>query len=153
MGISKDSGRLPVRRTDGHGFTLVELMVTVAIVAILAAVALPSYTQYARRQRLSEGTAALAALQVRMESSYQNNMNYGTGAVCGITPGTYTNFVLTCTATNPDTGGAPQGYTVKAVGQGTVGDVTYGLDQLGNRTTVYTNGNTASCWKVSGTEC
>ena len=44
----------------GKGFTLIELMIAVAVVGILAMVALPSYNDYIRRANISEATAALA---------------------------------------------------------------------------------------------
>ena len=56
------------RHTQQQGFTLIELMITVAIIAILAAVAYPSYSEYVKRGNRSEGQALLndtAALQER----------------------------------------------------------------------------------------
>ena len=69
------------------GFTLIELMVTVAAIAILAAIALPSYNDYVLRAKFSEATGNLADLRVKMEQSYMDNRRYSTtaaGGVCGI---------------------------------------------------------------------
>ncbi|HET7775925.1 MAG TPA: pilin, partial [Azospira sp.] len=44
-----------------HGFTLIELMISVVIISILAAIALPAYQDYVTRSRLSEATSALSA--------------------------------------------------------------------------------------------
>lgn len=58
------------------GFTLIELMITVAIVAILASVALPSYTEYIQRSKTEEATSGLAELRVKMEQYFQDNRKY-----------------------------------------------------------------------------
>jgi type IV pilus assembly protein PilA len=59
-----------------QGFTLIELMITVAIVAILAATALPAYQNYTTRARLSEVVLALAACRTTITELYQSG---GTG--------------------------------------------------------------------------
>ena len=55
-----------------QGFTLIELMITVAIVAILAATALPAYQNYTTRARLSEVVLALAACRTSITELYQS---------------------------------------------------------------------------------
>jgi type IV pilus assembly protein PilE len=65
-----------LKRRLEAGFTLIELMITVAIVAILAAIALPAYTDYVIRGRLVEGTNALSGLRAQMEQYYQDNRSY-----------------------------------------------------------------------------
>src|SRR2546425_8114960 len=68
---------VPMQRPTG--FTLIELMVAVAIVAILAAVALPNYTDYVRRGKIQEATSALLAMRVKTEQYFQDNRQYPTG--------------------------------------------------------------------------
>ena len=63
------------------GFTLIELMIVVAIIGILAAVALPQYQTYTQKARFSEVTTAVGAVVTAMEVCYQ------TGETACITAG------------------------------------------------------------------
>lgn len=59
-----------------NGFTLIELMVTVAIVGILAAVAIPSYTGYVKRANRSDAKAVLLENAQFLERNYTENNKY-----------------------------------------------------------------------------
>ena len=58
------------------GFTLIELMVTVAVVAILAAIAFPSYQDYVMRARRTEGKGFLLSTQQLVERNYTDSNSY-----------------------------------------------------------------------------
>lgn len=58
------------------GFTLIELMITVAILAIVAAVAIPSYNSYVDRGKRAEARTALLDIAARQERFYSNNRQY-----------------------------------------------------------------------------
>ena len=70
-----------------RGFTLIELMIAVAIVGIIAAIAYPSYTKYVQRGYRSEGIAMLTDATARMERYYAQNNSYKAAdpAAIGIT--------------------------------------------------------------------
>lgn len=59
-----------------HGFTLIELMVTVAIIAVLAMIALPAYQSYILKSRRIDAKNALVALQLAQEKYRGNNATY-----------------------------------------------------------------------------
>jgi type IV pilus assembly protein PilE len=59
-----------------NGFTLIELMITVAIVAILAAIALPNYTQYVERGRRAEAVSILSGARQFAERFYTERRTY-----------------------------------------------------------------------------
>lgn len=62
-----------IKRNAQKGFTLIELMITVAIVGILAAVALPAYQNYTIRAQVSEGILLSEQLKVAISDYYANN--------------------------------------------------------------------------------
>jgi type IV pilus assembly protein PilE len=93
-----------------RGFTLIEIFIAIAIIAILSAMAIPQYQDYITRGELPEAHAGLGAFRVQMEQYYQDNRNYGAGA-CGAAAPVYRYFAHACNLTN---GG--QGYTASATG-------------------------------------
>ena len=118
------------------GFTLIEVMITVAIVAILAAVALPSYSAYIMRGHLAEAASGLAGVRAQMERHYQDNRSYNTvGAFttpCATAAATRTfgNFVVSCVGTPTATA-----FTLQAVGSGPAAGFTFTIDQADVRAT------------------
>lgn len=133
-----------------RGFTLIEVMVTVAIVAILAAIAIPSYADYVLRGKLTEAIAGLSGMRIKMEQYFQDNRTY-VGACAGGTVATLPpnpqNFAFDCptrTAT---------GYVVRATGVpgGPMASFQYTIDDANTRVTVSVpTGWTASatCWTI-----
>ncbi|HLT25462.1 MAG TPA: type IV pilin protein [Zeimonas sp.] len=126
-----------------HGFTLIELMIAVAIVAILASVALPSYRDYVRRGNIPEATAGLGQARITMEQWFQDNRTY-VGAPC---PGNGRNFNFACNT-------AATTFSVTATGTGSMAGFSYTIDQNNARTSSTPWGNGATCWIArSGDSC
>ncbi len=94
---------MPSRHQTQSGFTLIEIMIVVAILGILTAIAVPSYQAYVTRSKFTEASAQLSDLRTQMEQYFQDNRTYNTtGTTCGATmpaANTVKYFSYTCTAT------------------------------------------------------
>ena len=91
-----------------RGFTLIEIMIVVLIVAILGAIALPAYTNYIQRAKITEATSTLADLRLRAEKYFADNRSYQPTPPAGIAVGFNTAtaaeyFAFACQAPTFDT--------------------------------------------------
>ena len=149
------------RNHSAAGFTLIEAMITVAVIAILAAVALPNYFDYITRSRIVEAKTNLADMRTRLEQYFLDNRAYpgaciasapGPAGVGNIyLPGSQKFFNVTCSTLTA------AAYTVTATGVGSMVGFGYTVDQANTRATTGTGawGKTSTtCWisKKSG-EC
>jgi type IV pilus assembly protein PilE len=134
-----------------NGFSLIELMITVAIVGILASVAYPAYTEHIRRGKITDAHASLGQYRVQMEQFFQDNRTYGVACTPALPASDY--FSFACVAANTT-------YTVTAssiagrVSPG-AGDYVYTIDQANGKGTPTFKGSTVnkSCWLARGSEC
>jgi type IV pilus assembly protein PilE len=148
-----------ITKASSKGFTLVEMMVTVLILAILAAIAVPSYSSQVRKSRRTEARNSVLDAAAREERFYATNNKYSqTATDLGYAalpqPGQYYQLAIACT---PDA--TCTGYSVTATPQGPqVKDTscaTFQVDQTGKQTAsaaVAPGGNqtapdtTTTCW-------
>lgn len=153
-----------MRHGKERGFTLVELLIVVAIIGILSAIALPAYNDYTTRAKFTEATGHLSDLRVKMEQYYQDNRRYSTtaaGGTCGVPGGNTPTvsgaryFTYACAPSTPNAAG-DQRYTLTATGRADQGidGIAFTINESNTRATTVTGGSqmagkgyaAAACW-------
>jgi type IV pilus assembly protein PilE len=143
----------PIRSPRVAGFTLIEAMITVAVIAIIAAVALPNYFDYVTRSRLVEAKTNLVDMRTRLEQYFLDNRSYPAECIAAASgpapagkiylPATAKFFTIACGGLSATT------YTVTATGTGSMTGFVFTVDQANARkTTAAPTGWTTSttCW-------
>lgn len=137
-----------------RGFTLIEMMIVVAVIAILAAIALPNYTEYIQRSRIADATSTLADMRVRQEQYFQDNRRYDAGGNCGAfaapraLPANTDHFAFVCVIT-------ATGFEARAIGRSSMLNFVFTINENQWRTTAspWTGGATVNCWATRRGEC
>ncbi|OIR04949.1 fimbrial protein precursor [mine drainage metagenome] len=129
-----------IRVDSNHkGFTLIELMVVVAIIGILASIAMPSYTNYVKKGKAAEATTDLATGRVKMEQFFQDNRTY-VGGPCPVA-GKYFTYACTSDATT---------FTIKATNSTSdMSGFAFSIDQSNAKTSTYDGTTGTGCWLTS----
>ena len=142
------------------GFSLVELMVVVAVLGILASIAVPNYQDYVLRSKLVDALSSLAQLRVSMEHYYQDSRSYDSApgeptGNCGIAMAASNYFTYACATLN-----SGQDFLITATGTagGGTAAFAYTIDQGNNRRTTAMaagwGGAPAECWvNTKGQTC
>jgi len=134
---------LPVARRQS-GFTLIELMITVAIIGILAAVAFPSYTSYIRKGKRATAQTALMDLASKQQTYLLDRRAYtDVQATLGFTSPSEISSDYTFDFQSFDAAANPPAFTARATPNATLqakGEQIIKLDNLGNKTPANTTG-------------
>ncbi len=143
------------------GLTLIEIMVVVAILAIIAAIAIPVYSNYIKDAKVGRAESNLVLLSTLMERYYQNNNAYPASqtlvanAIPGWNPGNNPNPLFTYAIQNPDPGActvaAPAGpsYLLTATptpASGLPATEIFYLDSINDRCEQLPNGTLVMGW-------
>jgi type IV pilus assembly protein PilE len=148
-----------VRKTQ-QGFTLIEVMIVVAIIGALAAIAMPMYNDYVIKSRVNEAVAGLSDLRVKMEQFFQDNRTYvgacAAGTVTQLPASSTTKFFdFSCTTAcgGATTSLSATGYTVRACGKSSMSGFEYTVNETNTRTSTVTGvsgwSGSATCWVVN----
>ena len=113
------------------GFTLIELMMALVVVAILTAIALPSYTKYIIRGKVPDATSNLSTKRVQLEQWFQDNRTYVGATACNADTTSSKNFDFSCPVQTATT------YTLQATGKGSMAGFTYTIDQNNAKTSAF----------------
>lgn len=133
-----------------NGFTLIELMIVVAVMGVLMAIALPSYNDYVVRGKIPDATSALSNKRVQLEQYFQDNRTYVGAPACAADTTTSKYYDFSCPVGTPATATA---FTLVAAGKGSMAAFTYTIDQNGTKTSTIAAtapsgwaGTSTSCW-------
>jgi type IV pilus assembly protein PilE len=132
-------------KTQEIGFTLVEVLIVVAVIGILSSIAIPSYMDYVTRGKIPDATSGLATKRTQIEQSFQDNRTYVGAPACANDTTTSRYFDFACTAATATT------FTVRAQGKASMTGFTYTVNQTNTKATTASPagwGTSVNCWVI-----
>ena len=129
------------------GFTLIEILIAVAIISLIVSLGYPSYAYHVKRAKIAEATTSLSELHLRSAHQFQDGRTYiKADNSCIVNAPSNDYFSFHCTATD-DT----YTWTAKSkadAGLGAQNDYAYSIDHNGNKRTQRFSGTEVSktCW-------
>lgn len=135
-----------LKLTTKHGFSLIELMLVIALIGILTSIILPAYHHHLTRVRRTNATIALTEIASRLEQYYAKNTTYSGAKIddLNINNNSYKGFYSMSIKTDDNT------YVIEAgpIGKQAMEDASCGtlsIEQNGNKK-ISGNGDLATCW-------
>ncbi|MBL8398975.1 MAG: prepilin-type N-terminal cleavage/methylation domain-containing protein [Candidatus Accumulibacter sp.] len=127
------------------GFTLIEIMIVIAILGGLMAIAIPNYSEYVMKGRITEAITALSNMQSRLEQHFLDTREYTTACTAGSMapqPANTNYFDFTCSNLTANT------FQVDATGKSSMTGFQYRITQVGKSTVAVGGG-----WSGAGSTC
>jgi len=119
---------------QNSGFSLIELLIALAIAAIITSIALPSYTNFVERSKMRTAQADLVALTVNIENEYQRTLVYPSIADSVDLSSRYTGWNPTSNDFDYSAVSAATGYTITATGKNSLAGCTLTVNANNART-------------------
>ncbi len=128
--------------SNQYGFSLIEVMIVVAIMGILASIAIPGYQDYIKSGNAAEAPANLANCRVQAEQFYQDNFTY-MGFACVPSDAKFFDYSIENQSATT--------YTLKATGKSSqnMGNFSFTVNQDNAKTSTFDGATGSTCWLTS----
>lgn len=142
-----------MKKAYHHGFTLIELMIIVVVIGVLAAIAIPAYSDYVERARRADAKSSILAVQLEQEKWRANNTAYTSDLTdLGFSSADNVDSVDGFYTIDIENGASTAGYTVNAVPVGSqanddCGTFTLTVTAASGAQATASGGSEEDCWQ------